>query len=318
MTTTSLSLRSHPAFSALTAHHAEIAGAHLRDLFASDPGRGTRLTADAAGLHLDYSKNRVTDETLRLLLQLAAETGVAARRDAMFAGERINVTEDRAGAARRAAHAARPLADRRRPRRRRRRACRARPHGRVRRARALWRVAGSHGQDDHEHREHRHRRLRPRPRHGLPGTAPLQQARPDVPLRLERRRNRLRRGHARPGSRADALHHLLEDIHDARDDDERGDGARVAAGCARGGRVRGREALRRGLDESRGGRASASTRTTRSASGTGSAAATRCARPWACRRCWPSARGISARCWPASTPWTSTSARRRPSATCRC
>ena len=95
MTTTSLSLRSHPAFSALTAHHAEIADAHLRDLFASDPGRGTRLTADAAGLHLDYSKNRVTDETLRLLLQLAEETGVAARRDAMFAGERINVTENR-------------------------------------------------------------------------------------------------------------------------------------------------------------------------------------------------------------------------------
>jgi glucose-6-phosphate isomerase len=96
MTTTSLSLRSHPAYSALTAHHAEIADVHLRDLFASDPARGERLTADAAGLHLDYSKNRVTDETLRLLLQLAEEAGVAARRDAMFAGERINVTENRA------------------------------------------------------------------------------------------------------------------------------------------------------------------------------------------------------------------------------
>ena len=96
MTTTSLSLRIHPAFSALTAHHAEIVSTHLRDLFASDPARGTRLTADAAGLHLDYSKNRVTDETLRLLLQLAEEAGVAARRDAMFAGERINVTESRA------------------------------------------------------------------------------------------------------------------------------------------------------------------------------------------------------------------------------
>jgi glucose-6-phosphate isomerase len=95
MTKGSFSIRSHPAFSALVEHHAEIEGAHLRDLFASDPDRGTRLTADAAGLHLDYSKNRVTDETIGLLLQLADQTGVAARRDAMFAGERINVTENR-------------------------------------------------------------------------------------------------------------------------------------------------------------------------------------------------------------------------------
>jgi glucose-6-phosphate isomerase len=84
------------AHSELAAHHEEIANVHLRDLFASDPGRGTRLTADAAGIHLDYSKNRVTDETLRLLFELAAQTGVAQRRDAMFAGEHINVTEDRA------------------------------------------------------------------------------------------------------------------------------------------------------------------------------------------------------------------------------
>ena len=89
-------LRRQPAYQALASHYDEIKGAHLRDLFASDPGRGTRLTADAAGLHLDYSKNRVTDETLRLLQGLASETGVAARRDAMFAGEHINVTEDRA------------------------------------------------------------------------------------------------------------------------------------------------------------------------------------------------------------------------------
>jgi glucose-6-phosphate isomerase len=83
------------AFRALADHHAEIAGVHLRDLFAGDPGRGTRLTAGAAGLHLDYSKNRITGDTLRLLVQLAEETGVAERRDAMFRGERINTTEDR-------------------------------------------------------------------------------------------------------------------------------------------------------------------------------------------------------------------------------
>ena len=80
---------------ALARHHEEIAPQHLRDLFAADPDRGTRYTADAAGIHLDYSKNRITDETLRLLFELAREAGVAERRDAMFAGERINVTEDR-------------------------------------------------------------------------------------------------------------------------------------------------------------------------------------------------------------------------------
>jgi glucose-6-phosphate isomerase len=84
------------AFRALAAHYEEIAHVHLRDLFAADPERGTRLTAEAAGIHLDFSKNRITDDTLRLLLDLAAEAGVAERRDAMFAGERINVTEDRA------------------------------------------------------------------------------------------------------------------------------------------------------------------------------------------------------------------------------
>ena len=89
-------LERHAAYRALAAHHEEIAGAHLRELFASDPGRGTRLTAEAAGIHLDYSKNRITGATLDLLMQLAAEAGVARRRDAMFAGEHINVTEDRA------------------------------------------------------------------------------------------------------------------------------------------------------------------------------------------------------------------------------
>jgi glucose-6-phosphate isomerase len=95
-TTETTALRLLPAYEGLAAHYAEIEGAHLRDLFASDPGRGTRLTAEAAGIYLDYSKNRVTDETLRLLRALADETGVAERRDAMFAGEHINITEDRA------------------------------------------------------------------------------------------------------------------------------------------------------------------------------------------------------------------------------
>ena len=84
------------AWQALVRHHDEIAGVHLRELFAADPGRGERMTAEAAGLYLDYSKNRVTDETMRLLVELAAESGVPERRDAMFRGEHINVSEDRA------------------------------------------------------------------------------------------------------------------------------------------------------------------------------------------------------------------------------
>ncbi len=89
-------LRQRPAWKALEQHHSEISGRHLRELFAEDPGRGERLTAEAAGLYLDYSKNRVTDETLGLLLQLAEESGVAERRDAMMRGEAINVSEHRA------------------------------------------------------------------------------------------------------------------------------------------------------------------------------------------------------------------------------
>jgi glucose-6-phosphate isomerase len=88
-------LRERPVWKALEQHYAEIAGVHLRQLFADDPGRGERLTAEACGLYLDYSKNRVSDETLRLLVQLAEESGVAERRDAMFRGDRINVSENR-------------------------------------------------------------------------------------------------------------------------------------------------------------------------------------------------------------------------------
>jgi len=89
-------LRERKAWQALQRHYAEIAGRHLRELFAEDPGRGERLTAEATGLYLDYSKNRVTDETMRLLIELAMESGVPERRDAMFRGEHINVSEDRA------------------------------------------------------------------------------------------------------------------------------------------------------------------------------------------------------------------------------
>jgi glucose-6-phosphate isomerase len=88
-------LRERPAFDALAKHHSELVGRHLRELFDEDPARGERLCAEAAGLYLDYSKNRITDETLRLLLQLAGQSGLEQHRDAMFAGERINVSENR-------------------------------------------------------------------------------------------------------------------------------------------------------------------------------------------------------------------------------
>jgi len=90
------SLDERSAWKALAAHHEKIHNVHLRQLFAEDPSRGERLTAEAGGIFLDYSKNRVTDETLKLLVQLAEESGLRARIDAMFSGEKINITEDRA------------------------------------------------------------------------------------------------------------------------------------------------------------------------------------------------------------------------------
>ncbi|MHB9091233.1 MAG: glucose-6-phosphate isomerase, partial [Chloroflexota bacterium] len=92
----SIDLTQLPAWLALAAHYNQMHGAHLRDLFAADPRRGERFTAQACGIYLDYSKNRVEDETIRLLIQLAEERGLAQRREAMFRGEAINATEGRA------------------------------------------------------------------------------------------------------------------------------------------------------------------------------------------------------------------------------
>jgi len=89
-------LTQRQAWRALQQHYSTVRDLHLRDLFAEDPQRGQRLSVEGVGLYLDYSKNRITDETLRLLLQLAGECGLRERIDAMFSGEHINVTEDRA------------------------------------------------------------------------------------------------------------------------------------------------------------------------------------------------------------------------------
>jgi glucose-6-phosphate isomerase len=89
-------LRMRPAWEALEQHYHKIKGVHLRQLFAEDRKRGERLVVEAAGIYFDYSKNRITDETVRLLLQLAHESGLRERIDAMFRGDRINVSESRA------------------------------------------------------------------------------------------------------------------------------------------------------------------------------------------------------------------------------
>ncbi len=96
MTTASAKPIATSAWRALKKHHDEIGELHLRDMFAADRGRGDRLALDAVGLYFDYSKNRINDDTLKLLLQLANECDLRGRIDAMFSGEKINVTEKRA------------------------------------------------------------------------------------------------------------------------------------------------------------------------------------------------------------------------------
>jgi glucose-6-phosphate isomerase len=93
---TILPVQQRTSWKALETHFAQISGNHLRTLFAQDPGRGERFNAESEGIYLDYSKNRITEETIRLLLDLANESGVEQRREAMFRGEHINVSEDRA------------------------------------------------------------------------------------------------------------------------------------------------------------------------------------------------------------------------------
>ncbi len=164
-------LKQRPAWAELAAHHEQLEPQHLRELFDADPARGERLTAEGAGLFLDYSKNRITDETIELLVALAEQSGLERHRDAMFAGERINVSENRS-----VLHVALRMpkgssADRRRHRRRRPGARGARPDARVLRPDPLRRVEGPYRQADPQRRQHRDRRLGPRPGDGLRGAA---------------------------------------------------------------------------------------------------------------------------------------------------
>ncbi len=181
------------AWKALQAHYEKIKNAHLRQLFADDPQRGTRLTAEGAGLYLDYSKNRVTDETMRLLVQLARERGVEARRDAMFRGEKINITEKRAvlHVALRAPRGTKIEVDGK--------DVVADVHAVLDKMAAFsnrvrsgeWK--GSHRQTHQERDQHRHRRIVSGAGDGLHRAARLHRSRHDVSLCRQRRRRGLYR-----------------------------------------------------------------------------------------------------------------------------
>ena len=214
----------------------------------------TQMHVEAAGWYLDYAKHRVDAETLRLLLDLAEARGLRARIDAMFRGDHVNVTEDRAVLHVALRMPAAAHARRRRGRRRGRGAARAAADVGVRRLDPRREPGRPHRPADPQRREHRHRRQRPRARDGVRRAARVQPARHAVPVRVERRRRRSARGAARPRRGRDVVHRLVEDVHDAGDADQRARGARVAGRRAGRRRRRGRAALRRGVDERGEGR----------------------------------------------------------------
>ena len=280
-----------PAWKALESHYKKICKLHLRELFADDPTRGERLTASAVGIELDYSKNRITDETLELLFQLAKEAGLRERIEAMFSGSKINITENRAvlHTALRAPAGASVIVDGEN--------VVPQVHEVLRRMAEFcdqvrsgeWK--GHTGKRIRQHRQYRDRRFRSRPRHGIRSAPALQPARHDLPFRLQRRWHRPRRGRSRSGSRRDTVHRLLQNFHDARNDDQRRNPPVP-------GRWRDSMATRspwRSISwpsprMRRKCPSSASTPRTCSSFGTGSAGATRWIRQSASRRCSPSAR----------------------------
>ena len=218
-----------PEWRALSEHHSEMKDVHLRTLFADDPKRGERLTAEAAGLYLDYSKHRITDETLRLLLVARRGVGLRARIDAMFRGEKINVTEQRAvlHVALRAPGGQSIVVDGE--------DVVPEVHAVLGKMAAFAERVRSGAWTGHTGK-----RIRNVVNIGIGGSdlGPVMayealrsysERSHDVPLRLERRRHRFRRGHARPRPGGDAVHHLVQDVHDARDDDQRAHGARLVA-----------------------------------------------------------------------------------------
>ena len=163
------SLTALTGWKALKDHARKMSGLHLRDLFAADPKRGKQMTVETLGLFFDYSKNRITDETVELLVELARESGLSSRIDAMFRGDKINVTEGRAvlHVALRAPKGAEHCCRRQEcgaggP-------CGAGQDGRVLRPRAQRRVEGPHRQAHSQRDQHRHRRIGPGAGDGVRG-----------------------------------------------------------------------------------------------------------------------------------------------------
>ncbi len=318
-TTTSIPpLRERRAWSALEQHYEQIRGLHLRELFAGDATRGERLVAEGAGLFLDYSKNRVTDETLKLLVQLAQQSGLAERTEAMFGGERINVSENRS-----VLHVALRM-----------------PKGSTLMVDGVNVVDQVHEVLDRmsafadrvrsgEWKGHTGKAIRNIVNIGIGGSdlgpvmayeALRHYSRRDLTFRFVSNVDStdfVEATHDLDAER-DPVHRLLQDLHHAGDDDQRPFGARLGPERARATRARSPSTSWRSPPTPRRCRSSASTPTTCSASGSGSAGATRWTRPSGSRRCWPSGPTASPSCWPASTTWTSTSGPPRSSATCRC
>ena len=285
-----------PAWATLQAHHDEMvsSGFSLKEAFAADPERVSKLSFDMDDLHTQRSTVLVDKKTLGLLCDLARAVGLEERRDAMYAGEHINTTEDRAvlhTALRRPASEKGTVFDGDQD-------CVADVHEVLDRMYAFaecvrsgeWK--GVHGQAHRARDVHRHRRLRPRSRHGLRGPQALRRRRHRLPLRLQHRPQR----HGREGQGARPRDHArdrgLQDLHHARDPHQRP--ARPRPGCSRPCARRARSTGPRSRTPRRFASTSwpspptssswpslASTPRTPSASGTGSAAATPSTPPWA-------------------------------------
>lgn len=238
------------AWKALTRHSHSVRKLHLQDLFARDKRRGERFTAEAVGLFLDYSKNRITGETLRLLRQLAVECGLRAKIAAMFRGEKINATENRA-----VLHVA----------------LRA-PRNTVLRVdgqnvipevhAVLNRMAGFADRvRSGQWKGHTGRRIRNVVNIGIGGSdlgpvmaysAPaLQRPLADLPLHLERGWRGFRRGHARARTGGDVVHHFVQDVHDVGNHDQCAERARLVVAGVSWRPEGGRAALRRRFDQCR-------------------------------------------------------------------
>ena len=231
-TPANVALTELPAWKALSAHYEQFRNVHLRKLFADDPKRGESLAVTAEGFYFDYSKHRVTDETMRLLIAAGrTNPACAIASTRCFAATRSTSPKSAPCCMSRCAPRAM-----RRSWSTGRMSCRKSTQVLDRMADFSDRVrsgawTGHTGKPHPQRDQYRHRRLRPRPRDGVRSAAPLQRSHAHVPLRLERRWHRFRRGDARPRSGRDAVHHFVEDLHHARDHDQCAYGARLEPGA---------------------------------------------------------------------------------------